>query len=73
MGKNCLGSGDTNDLNFLRSVVNWTDLEMLGLSQNSFGGVLPNAIANLSANLKSLDLQFNIISGRLPVGMLWVT
>ncbi|KAJ8451234.1 hypothetical protein Cgig2_014006 [Carnegiea gigantea] len=66
---NSLGSGDADDLSFLGSLVNYSNLEILSLGSNYFGVVLPNVIANLSVKLKSLELDHNNISGRIPAGM----
>ncbi|KAJ8451241.1 hypothetical protein Cgig2_014013 [Carnegiea gigantea] len=40
----------------------------LVLGSHYFGGLLPDAIANLSANLKSFYLDYNLMPGRIPAG-----
>ncbi|KAI3908195.1 hypothetical protein MKW98_029496 [Papaver atlanticum] len=70
LGGNKLGSGQANDLNFVNSLVNCTNLRVLNLGTNSFGGVLPNSIANLITNLVSLDFSGNQkIYGSIPPGI----
>ena len=49
--QNRLRNGKDGDLNFLSFLSNCTSLEVLGLAQNNFGGVLPSSIANLSTQL----------------------
>ncbi|KAJ8451237.1 hypothetical protein Cgig2_014009 [Carnegiea gigantea] len=73
IGNNSLGSGDANDLSFLSSLVNCTNLEILGLGATHFGGVLPHTIANLSSKLIALELHVNMISGRIPAGISHLT
>ncbi|XP_050208968.1 probable LRR receptor-like serine/threonine-protein kinase At3g47570 [Mercurialis annua] len=63
---NNLGTERADDLNFLRSLTNATALEHLGINGNSFGGVLPDTIANLSTSLRVLLLDNNRIFGSLP-------
>lgn len=41
-------------------------MEILALSFNNFGGVLPHSLANLSTKLNRIYLGFNQISGTLP-------
>ncbi|KAI3853510.1 hypothetical protein MKX03_017241 [Papaver bracteatum] len=69
LGANRLGSGQANDLNFLNSLVNCTNLRILILSTNNFGGVLPSFIANLTTNLNVLDFSRNQIHGSIPLGI----
>ncbi|KAL1339307.1 hypothetical protein AAHE18_U026300 [Arachis hypogaea] len=63
---NHLGSNSALDLDFITSLVNCTELESLVLSSNNFGGVLPNSIGNLSAQLTEISLDFNQIHGTIP-------
>ncbi|PSS07724.1 LRR receptor-like serine/threonine-protein kinase precursor [Actinidia chinensis var. chinensis] len=63
---NGLGTGDINDLNFISTLVNCSKLIVLYLSNNGFGGVLPNSIANLSTQLQHLTVGRNKISGSIP-------
>ncbi|XP_059428701.1 putative receptor-like protein kinase At3g47110 [Corylus avellana] len=66
---NRLGNGKVGDLNFLDYLANCTSLEILGLSHNQFGGVLPNSIANLSSQLSWLCIRQNMIHGGIPIGI----
>ncbi|XP_021282650.1 probable LRR receptor-like serine/threonine-protein kinase At3g47570 isoform X2 [Herrania umbratica] len=66
---NLLGSQGTNDLKFLCSLTNTTSLEFVDMSDNSFGGVLPECISNLSAAITVLAMQGNHILGRIPEGI----
>ncbi|KAL5991493.1 hypothetical protein ACLOJK_012402 [Asimina triloba] len=69
LGGNRLGTGKQEDLNFLRSLPNCTNLEKFGFHENSFGGVLPNSIANLSTQLDWLAIGYNHLSGNFPAGI----
>ncbi|KAF3455321.1 hypothetical protein FNV43_RR05769 [Rhamnella rubrinervis] len=62
---NNLGSNSSNDLDFIRSLRNCSKLEKLAFNQNHLGGVLPNSIANLSAQLDFLLLGDNQVSGNI--------
>ncbi|XP_042518465.1 probable LRR receptor-like serine/threonine-protein kinase At3g47570 [Macadamia integrifolia] len=66
---NHLGSGEADDLNFVNTLTNCSSLRTLMLDDNQFGGVLSNSMANLSTQLKVLDLSKNQISGDIPVGI----
>ncbi|KAL5081177.1 hypothetical protein RYX36_009598 [Vicia faba] len=63
---NILGGNSTNDLDFLKSLTNCSRLFLLSISYNNFGGILPNAIGNLSTELNRLLLGFNQITGKIP-------
>ncbi|XP_061372394.1 putative receptor-like protein kinase At3g47110 [Gastrolobium bilobum] len=66
---NRLGTGKAGNLNFLSSLVNCTALEVLGLARNSFGGELPNSIANFSSQLHRFTIGSNGIHGNIPAGI----
>ncbi|KAF8017472.1 hypothetical protein BT93_H2597 [Corymbia citriodora subsp. variegata] len=66
---NKLGSGQSDDLDFLCSLTNSTKLRELGTSVNAFRGPVPNCIGNLSITLSVFGLAFNHISGTLPSGI----
>ncbi|XP_031115316.1 probable LRR receptor-like serine/threonine-protein kinase At3g47570 [Ipomoea triloba] len=66
---NHLGEGEDGDLNFLSSLTNATNLELLELNTNNFGGVLPESISNLSRNLIEIGLSYNKVSGKIPRGI----
>ncbi|GFZ02221.1 EF-TU receptor [Actinidia rufa] len=61
-----LGTGDVNDLDFISTLVNCSELVELYIGNNGFGGVLPNSIANLSTQLQHLIVGGNQISGNIP-------
>ncbi|XP_057990709.1 putative receptor-like protein kinase At3g47110 [Hevea brasiliensis] len=65
LGNNFLGNNSSQDLAFITSLSNCTNLRGLSLSDNNFGGVLPSTIVNMST-LMSITLGRNQISGRIP-------
>ncbi|KAK2976307.1 hypothetical protein RJ640_002735 [Escallonia rubra] len=69
LGVNLFGTEKANDIGFISSLTNCTNLRTLILSQIQIGGVLPDSIANLSTKLASLSLEQNFISGSIPVGI----
>ncbi|XP_028084230.1 putative receptor-like protein kinase At3g47110 [Camellia sinensis] len=66
---NQLGSGEADALNFISSLINATNLQVLGVNLNNFGGELPGSIGNLSGNLQVLYLDNNKIFGSIPPGI----
>ncbi|KAK9153563.1 hypothetical protein Sjap_001043 [Stephania japonica] len=62
---NHLGSGKEGDLDFITSLTNCKNLQLLALDNNLLGGVLPNSISNLSANLSQFFLGRNQIHGNI--------
>ncbi|KAI8540156.1 hypothetical protein RHMOL_Rhmol09G0240300 [Rhododendron molle] len=66
---NHLGTGEADDLSFLSSLTNATKLSIIYLGENNFGGVLPESISNLSANLVTLSFFENNIFGTIPTGI----
>ena len=56
----------SGDLNFLNSLTNISSLKILSLAVNSFGGVLPNCIVNLSTQMQELYLGGNKMFGSIP-------
>ncbi|KAK2373468.1 putative LRR receptor serine/threonine-protein kinase [Trifolium repens] len=67
LGNNNLGYNSTKDLEFLKFLTNCSKLEALSISNNNFGGNLPNSIGNLSTQLRQLLLGGNMIFGKIPV------
>ncbi|XP_060671444.1 probable LRR receptor-like serine/threonine-protein kinase At3g47570 [Ziziphus jujuba] len=53
---NNLGYREDDDLNFITSLVNCTNLEVLYFNQNNFGGTLPESLNNISTKLQSLAI-----------------
>ncbi|KAG6624670.1 hypothetical protein CIPAW_16G044300, partial [Carya illinoinensis] len=66
---NLFGHGGGNDLSFLCSLTNATDLWLLDTGINNLGGVLPNCISNFSTTLRLLGLGQSRISGSIPRGL----
>ena len=64
---NSLGNGGENDLCFLCSLTNATNLSILDVNANNSGGELPKCIGNFSTTLYSLLLDNNKISGEIPI------
>ncbi|XP_028116307.1 receptor kinase-like protein Xa21 [Camellia sinensis] len=58
---NGLGTWKADGLRFLYCLTNVTNLYVLDLSNNNFGGLLPESIGNLSTNLGKLILSNNEI------------
>nr|GMD26064.1 probable LRR receptor-like serine/threonine-protein kinase At3g47570 [Ipomoea batatas] len=67
---NLLGSNDPlNDLAFLTSLSNCSNLNIFSIASNRFEGKLPNTIANLSSKLHLLYLGKNKLFGTIPRGI----
>ncbi|XP_042519089.1 probable LRR receptor-like serine/threonine-protein kinase At3g47570 [Macadamia integrifolia] len=69
LSSNQFGSGEVDDLNFVKTLTNCSSLKLLDLADNRFGGVLSNFVANLSTQLKTVSMEANQISGDIPVGI----
>ncbi|XP_058111247.1 putative receptor-like protein kinase At3g47110 [Magnolia sinica] len=69
IGGNQLGTGKEDDLNFINSLSNCSYLENFEFGNNSFNGMLPNSIANLSTRLNQLVIGFNHLYGSIPEGI----
>ncbi|XP_077225773.1 uncharacterized protein LOC143858965 [Tasmannia lanceolata] len=63
---NYLGLGRADDLKFITSLTNCSNLNQLSIHRNHFAGPLPNSIANLSTHLYHLAIGANQISGNIP-------
>ncbi|KAK4592873.1 hypothetical protein RGQ29_017146 [Quercus rubra] len=63
---NLLGNNSVDDLSFLSSLNNCSQLDHLDVSDNQLGGELPNSITNLSIQLLWLMLGGNSIGGSIP-------
>ncbi|CAI9771411.1 unnamed protein product [Fraxinus pennsylvanica] len=63
---NPLGKGESNELTFISTLINATNLGSLALHDNNFGGELPESFKNLSNTLTRLYLTSNQITGRIP-------
>uniref|UniRef100_A0A0E0JJM6 Receptor kinase-like protein Xa21 n=1 Tax=Oryza punctata TaxID=4537 RepID=A0A0E0JJM6_ORYPU len=69
MGSNKLQANDAGDWEFLRYFTNCTRLQVIDLSDNTLGGVLPSSVANLSGSIQWLSMSKNRISGIIPPGI----
>ncbi|KAM7491930.1 hypothetical protein LguiA_034851 [Lonicera macranthoides] len=63
---NNFGSGEHDEMKFVDSLVNCTNLHVLDLNSNQLHGLLPKSIANLSTKLFFMALGENNIYGTLP-------
>ena len=64
--QNHLGNGGANNLSFLCSLTNSTNLRDLEINTNNFGGKLPECIGNFSTTLTFFYLNNNKILGKIP-------
>ncbi|KAF3436816.1 hypothetical protein FNV43_RR19569 [Rhamnella rubrinervis] len=69
IGANNLGYGKIDDLDFLTSLANCSNLEAIAISDNNFGGQLPESIANFSRKLGAFEARKIQISGNIPSGI----
>ncbi|XP_077218103.1 putative receptor-like protein kinase At3g47110 [Tasmannia lanceolata] len=69
LGNNQLGTGESDDLSFISTLRNCSELKTLQLLVNRFGGVLPASLANLSKQLDWLTVGENRICGTIPAGI----
>ncbi|XP_059627985.1 probable LRR receptor-like serine/threonine-protein kinase At3g47570 [Cornus florida] len=69
LASNNLGSGGIEDFNFLSSLTNITNLRVMVLDNNSFGGMLPKSIANFSTKFQFFNLANNQLFGSIPEGI----
>ncbi|KAJ9541181.1 hypothetical protein OSB04_027687 [Centaurea solstitialis] len=66
LSNNNLGSWEPDEMNFIDSMINCSNLERLVFNSNQFRGMLPRSIGNLSSQLKVLHFDNNLIYGTLP-------
>ncbi|CAL4951584.1 unnamed protein product [Urochloa decumbens] len=66
LNDNKLKANDRHGWEFITSIGNCSQLQLLVLGKNSFSGQLPNSVANLSETLQVLHLGDNEISGVIP-------
>ncbi|XP_058762519.1 probable LRR receptor-like serine/threonine-protein kinase At3g47570 [Vicia villosa] len=67
LASNNIGDNSTNDLDFLKSLTNSSNLETFCVSYNNFGGSLEMSIGNLSTVLSQFVIGGNQIYGRIPI------
>nr|XP_043637035.1 probable LRR receptor-like serine/threonine-protein kinase At3g47570 [Erigeron canadensis] len=65
IGSNKLGNGKADNLNFVSSLGNCTNLTFLGFGANNLGGVLPKSLFNFT-QLTQLIVTGSLISGNIP-------
>ncbi|KAI5669847.1 hypothetical protein M9H77_19700 [Catharanthus roseus] len=73
LAENLLGGSNNNinrDLDFITSLTNCSDLQILSIIGNNFGGKLPQSIGNLSLEIQFIGLGFNNISGNIPISLM---
>lgn len=63
---NQLGSDEPDNMNFISSLTNCSNLQYLLLAHNHFGGMFPNSVTNLSTRLTGLHMGQNRIQGNIP-------
>ncbi|CAL5003929.1 unnamed protein product [Urochloa decumbens] len=66
VGHNELQATEPRDWDFLTSLTNCSNMEILDLEQNKFSGFMPISIANISRALKWLTIGRNQIVGTIP-------
>ncbi|XP_076949514.1 putative LRR receptor-like serine/threonine-protein kinase At3g47570 [Bidens hawaiensis] len=66
LGGNGLGSSQPDEMNFIDSLVNCSNLEILIVHDNKLRGVLPSSVGNLSSQVTILSFSENSIHGSLP-------
>ncbi|KAH9771558.1 putative LRR receptor-like serine/threonine-protein kinase [Citrus sinensis] len=69
ISQNPLGNGEKDDLEFVNSLVNTSRLELLEISDTNCGGMLPEAVGNLSTRLRKLSVGNNQLFGNIPSGL----
>ncbi|XP_022765843.1 probable LRR receptor-like serine/threonine-protein kinase At3g47570 [Durio zibethinus] len=69
LASNPLGREEADDPDFLNSLTKCRNLQILDLSYDQFGGVIPNSIGNLSTELVRLRLGGNRLWGSIPTGI----
>ncbi|KAK9725040.1 hypothetical protein RND81_05G117700 [Saponaria officinalis] len=57
------------DIQFISTLANCSNMEILELQGNKFTGSLPKIVANLSTTINRLDVGQNQIGGEIPVGI----
>ncbi|KAJ0987978.1 hypothetical protein J5N97_006334 [Dioscorea zingiberensis] len=67
--ENQFQASDANDLSFIDSLVNCSNLQGFSIANNDLGGVLPLSLANFSKELQFLFLDNNHFSGIIPRGI----
>ncbi|KAG8369430.1 hypothetical protein BUALT_Bualt14G0012900 [Buddleja alternifolia] len=58
-----------DDINFIASLTNCTNLQKLDMHGDLLSGSLPHAIANLSSHLTNMVISSNQLHGEIPLGI----
>ncbi|XP_047327791.1 probable LRR receptor-like serine/threonine-protein kinase At3g47570 [Impatiens glandulifera] len=66
MWNNNLGSGEPDEMQFIVSLANCTDLQVLGFQDNQFKGALPSYVGNFSQKLYHFAISGNQLYGEIP-------
>ncbi|KAJ4723375.1 putative Receptor-kinase [Melia azedarach] len=69
VGSNNLGSAEDDEMRFINSLVNCSNLDTFAINENLFTGALPHSIANLTSQLHNLFVGSNKIYGNIPSGI----
>ncbi|RWR78771.1 LRR.XII-like protein [Cinnamomum micranthum f. kanehirae] len=69
IGNNRMGTGKAEELKFVDSLTNCSNLNEFTIHVNRFAGPFPNSIANLSTQLNVLGLGENRLYGSIPEGI----
>ncbi|KAJ4723399.1 putative Receptor-kinase [Melia azedarach] len=69
VASNNLGSGEDDELRFINSLVNCSNLDTFAIDENLFTGALPQSIVNLTSQLRNLIIGSNKIYGSIPSGI----
>ncbi|XP_058008009.1 probable LRR receptor-like serine/threonine-protein kinase At3g47570 [Hevea brasiliensis] len=65
VSENHLGSVKSDDLEFLSTLTNATNLQAFGIDRNNFGGKLPEQLCNFSKELQIISIRENQIFGNI--------
>lgn len=69
LDNNLFEAHEPRDWEFITELTNCSQLRVLGLGGNKFGGVLPESLSNLSTSVYELQLGSNKITGNIPEGI----
>ncbi|KDP34542.1 hypothetical protein JCGZ_11092 [Jatropha curcas] len=72
LGGSAAGNVNDDDLKFLTTLTNASHLEYIAISNNNFGGQLPQEIGNFSKKLGSFIAEENQIFGNIPSGIFYL-
>nr|XP_043620331.1 probable LRR receptor-like serine/threonine-protein kinase At3g47570 [Erigeron canadensis] len=67
--RNHLGKSQPDEMKFIDTMINCSNLEVLLAHNNKLGGVLPSSVGNLSSQLTILSISANSLYGAFPSGI----